>query len=641
MKVHTREIRDMLDSSWLKEHSLNLYHIARKQTFDAYHKEAAYVHELLQQEGFESQLLTFPADGKTVYQDKCSPIGWDATTMRLMVLSGVPGYENRVIADMEKEPLMAVKHSVSTPPEGMEAKVVTEGQMKAGEDVRGAFVLLDQDTRPCGAPVRMLLDLGAVGWISDYLENPHGTPDSVSWLNAGTEYNSWHIQADDRDFISFQISPRDGFALRAACQKGNGVKVHAVSDGYRHESTIHAVTALLPGEEEREVWIVSHLYEPLIDDNSNGVIGSIGILKVLRELIAQEKMHLKYSVRVVFAAEYYGFAAVADFFGGDLSKKTIGAINTDGTFGSKDKSIYKELDAYPAPDFKQGYAGNLVMRAVCDEFEEEFPEYKISWKPRITCGDDCALGDPTIGLPVLWVYYGDRGYHHNSYQSEAAFDIEAMTDQVALYAALVRGMAAMTNGEIAKLLPRAIQWCNETLMQAAGMPARPGTDKKARMEFLYQREKSRIKGLALWGDEKEIIRAADQIMLPSCKNCKCGEEAVADSSQAWFDYAGKFVFGRIGYGFPHDLMKRPREERQAMPGNILYSPLSDVLSRMDGEKTLKQVLTEVEWDTNTVFDEKTIRQYLYTCTMLAESGYLTMQVENPVTTAELVEAMRG
>lgn len=640
MENYIKEIRGMLDQEWLNKHTLNLYAIARKQTFEAYHQEASYVHELMKAEGFDSQLLSFPADGKTAYQDKCSPIGWDATTMKLTVVSGVPGYENKVISDMSVEPLMAVKHSVSTPPEGIVARVVTEAQMKAGEDVRGAFVLLDQDTRPYLGAMRMLLDLGAYGWISDFLENPHTTPDSVAWINAGTEHNGWHVQAEDRDFISFQITPRDGFALRAACQKGY-VKVHALSDAYRHESTIHAVTAVLPGEEKKEVWMVSHLYEPLIDDNSNGVVGSIAILKALRELVQQGKIHLKYSVRVVFAAEQYGFAAVADYFGGDLSGKTVGAINTDGLMGSTDKSVYRELDAFPAPEFKGGFPGNIFLRSICDGYTREFPEYTINMKQRRACGDDCFLGDSTIGLPVIWPYYGERGYHHNSYQSDAIFDGVAMADHLALFAGWVRAMAAATAKEVEELLPVAVKWAWENLKEAANQEVRPGTDRQARLKFLYERETSRIRALSLWGEEAVIEQAVKEIPLPDelgCSNATSEETALEETP--WFDYMDGFVFGRIGCGFPHDLMKRPHGDRPMMPGTILYDPISDVLSRMDGKKTMKTVLAETEWDRNCIFDEKTIRKYFYTCTMLAESGYLTMEVKNPLSSQDLTEALR-
>lgn len=643
----------MIDPSWLQEHTINLYRLARKQTFSAYHQEADYVYGLLQEEGFESQLLEFPADGKTTYQDKCSPIGWDVTTMRLTVLSGVQDYEGKAIADYETEPLSAVKHSVSTPAEGLVAKVVTEAQMKAGEDVRGAFVLLDQDTRPCQAAVRMLLDLGAYGWISDYLENPNETPDCVSWLNAGTEHNAWHVQADDRDFISFQITPRDGFALRAACQKRE-VKVHALSDGRRHESTIHAVTALLPGEDDREVWVVSHLYEPLIDDNSNGVIGSIQMLKALRELADQRKICLKYSVRLVFASEYYGTAAVAEYFGGDLSEKTIGAINTDGLLSSIDKSVYKELVAIPAPDFGKGHAGNILMRLVCDEFVKIFPEYHIKHEKRTTCGDDCFLGDPTIGLPVMWVYYGNRGYHHNSYQSEDKFDVKSLAEHVALCAELLRCMVAFGEEEVEAILPYAVALAKQAVTEALEVETRPGTDEAARKKFICEREISRIEGLALWGNADSIKGALRDVEFSPAEGGTCeaaqhpteqqptedpGKEEYRGENRTWFGYAERFVFGRIHRGFPHDLVKRPFAQRVEMPGSILYDTISDVLCRMDGKKNLQQLLTEVEWDQGIVFDEKTIRKYLYTCIMLAESGYLSIDVKDPVTVQDMADAL--
>ena len=47
MENYIKEIRGMLDQEWLDKHTLNLYAIARKQTFEAYHQEASYVHELM------------------------------------------------------------------------------------------------------------------------------------------------------------------------------------------------------------------------------------------------------------------------------------------------------------------------------------------------------------------------------------------------------------------------------------------------------------------------------------------------------------------------------------------------------------------------------------------------------------------
>ena len=228
-----RRFYDEFDSQWLKEHILNLYHLERNQTFPYYQKAAKYVYDLLCHENFDSELIHFPADGKTVYQDKCMPIGWDANQVCLEVISKIPGLKDPVIADFAREPLSVVKHSVSTPPGGITTRVVTENQMKSGDDVTGAFVLLNPSSRPIGQVITTLLDLGAIGWISDYHEaGLNQDIDAVYWCNAGTEYGNWHITAEDREYISFQISPKSGFYLRAACEKGM-VIVRAVSDAHR------------------------------------------------------------------------------------------------------------------------------------------------------------------------------------------------------------------------------------------------------------------------------------------------------------------------------------------------------------------------------------------------------------------------
>ena len=621
----------MFDKTWLREHILSLYRLERPQTFPAYQRAAAYTYDLLRAEGFSAELLNFPADGKTTWQDKRAPLGWDVSTMRLSLVTKVAGITDPVLADYSREPLSAVKHSVATPPEGITADLVTEAQMKAGEDVRGCFVLLNQATRPRGQVVRTLLDLGALGWVSDYLEDPHTTPDSVSWINAGTEHNSWHVQAGDRDFISFQITPRTGLALRAACESGP-VKVHALSDGRRYETELPVITGLLPGEDPREVWIVSHMYEPLIDDNANGVIGSIAILKALRQLRDAGELRLRYSVRVVFAAEMYGYAAYAEHLGGDLSGRVIGALNTDGITSSFDKSSQKLYAAKEAPDLP-GCVGNLVLRLVTDQELAHHPDFQVIPLDNYY-GDDCFLSDATLGCPTVWIEYMLRsGYHHNSWLDESKFDVDATVLHLAYSAAWVRAMAAMEPEEVAALLPDALRRSRETLEKAAKAPLRPGSDGKAKMEFLWQREAARLRQLSLWGDSAGIGEALKQLPVPECSG------AVADMPQAWFEYAGSFVFGRAQRGFPHDLVKLPRQQRKAMPGSILYNMVADPVARMDGKKTLRRLIEETEWDRGILIDDATVKSWLRLFLYLAEGGYFTCEAASPVTEEDILAAL--
>lgn len=644
MKDFIAAFEKRFDHKWLDTNVLNMYKLERKQTFPYWQKSAQYACDLLKAEGFEAELIDIPADGKTVYQDKCTPIGWDVTKQTLTVVSGVPALNGKVISDFEQEPLMAVKHSVATPPEGITARVVTEGQMKAGEDVRGAFVLLDQTTRPRGENMRMLLDLGALGWISDFLENPGRTPDDVAWINAGTENNSWHVQAEDRPYTSYQITPTSGVALRNACQAGP-VKVHAYSDGRRYETTLPVVTGLLRGEDPREVWMVGHLYEPLIDDNTNGVIGSIEILKVLRDMAAAGEIKLKYSVRVIFASEMYGFAAATEYFGGDLNGRVLGAINMDGITGSYDKSVHNEYRAIEAPDLP-GFAGNILLHEATDHFSLNHPEMIISREDH-GYGDDCAIGDSTIGVPVVWIFHGPKGLHHNSWQNENQYDPEKYYIHLGYCAAWVRAMAALTEDEVKEILPGAAARAQNVIDAAAADSVRVGTDCKARLEFIYERECAKLRALQLWAEIPEIDAAANSLTVPAPANTVVDVVPAVDrpdyaraQTKSWFDYADDFIFGRLTRGFPHDLMKKPFKARNQMPGTILYSTLADVLSRMDGKKTLKTIYSELEWDKNLILDEKTAKEYLMVCTMLSEWGYLSLEQKNVLSAADLTAALK-
>ncbi len=628
---YLKELASLFDKEWLSEHIINLYRIERKQTFKAYNDAADYVYKLLKAEGFDSELLNFPADGKTVYQDKCSPIGWDANKMTLTLEKSIPEIDSLVIADFEKDPLSVVKHSTSTPPEGIRARIVTEAQMKAGEDVQGALILLNQYNRGRKDHIKAILDLGAIGWVSDHLENPHTTPDSVSWSNAATETNSWHVQSGDRDFIAFNIPPRISLPLRNACENGD-VYVRIYSDAVRHESTIPAITALLPGESEKEIWVMSHMYEPLIDDNANGVIGSIAMLKALRTLSEQNKIKLKYSIRLVFAAEMYGVAAVAEHFGGDLSNRCIGGMNTDGLCSAKDKTACNYFEIKEAVD-APGFAGNIFLHAAADSFKKHYPNTGILYRDH-GFGDDRFLSDSTTGLPTIWIEYATEAYHHNSCLDESMFDLTLTIQHLSLHSEWLRYMAAADEEEIHALVPRAVARANEALLAAAKSPVRTGTDTSARMKFIYEREVARIKDLSLWSDSDEINAAANTISLPRPENT-----LVKPDSDIWFNYCENFVFSRITRGLPHDLVALPRDERRTMPGAILYNTVADIVSRIDGKKNLKTIISEVEWDRDIIFRDSDIQKYLHTFTMLVDSGYFGVKVSNPLTADLLAEAL--
>lgn len=632
MQNYIKTFEDIFNSEYFTEHTLNIYRLERKQTFPAYKAAAEYTYNLLRKEGFDAEYIEFPADGKTCYQDKCMPIGWNVDKMSLEITTKIPGIKNPVIADYEREPLHAVKHSVSTPPEGLDVKIITESQMKMGADVTGALVLLEHRTMPRCEAVRMLLDLGAIGWVSDYSENPNANPDGIYWANSATEYGVWHVTANEREFISFQISERNGTLLRQACSTGT-VKAHIFSDARRYETVYPAVSALLPGEDKREVWVVAHTCEPLVDDDANGVVASIQILKALRELADSGKIKLRYSVRVVFASELYGMSALCEYYGGDLSGRTIGAINMDGFTSSTDKSVHNELKSREGSDLP-GFAGNIILDRVDASFKENHPEYTVT-KQDHGMGDDTFFNDSTIGMPTVWILHNPYGYHHNSAQDESIMDADAARINFAYAAEWVRAMAAFTEDEVSDILPDAVTKANEILAAEAGKSVRPGTDANARMQYLLNRERSKIENLALLGNVDEIKLYAEKVKLP--ENIQSSPEKT--EKRPWFDYCESFVFSRAMRGFPHDMLCIPPEKRTMGFGGMLYNKFAEVFSKMDGKKTLRTAIEEAEWDKGILYTEAEIKRWLHYCIMFSEYGYLTMKAENPLTKEALSEAL--
>ncbi len=626
------EFLNDFDKDWIKEHLVNLYRLERKQNFPYYEKAARYAYNLMKDEGFEAELLEFPADGKTVYQDKTCPIGWDCTEGKLFVISGAGGYNGKNICDYEKEPLSVAKHSVALPEGGIDAYVVTESQMKAGTDVEGAFVLLNPTTRPAGAIIKMMLDLGAIGWISDFQEEGITTDiDGVYWCNANTESGSWVATLRDRDFTSYQVSPRVAFSLRRGCEGGD-VRVHATCNGRRYETKQYATTGLLRGEEDREVWVLSHLYEPLIDDNSNGVIGSIAILKTLKKMQDEGKIKLKYGIRLVFASEMYGMSAVAETYGGNLSKRCIGAVNTDGIAASTDKTIDKEMRVMEAPDMP-GFFGNILLHTVVDRFSELYSNYNYLDYDNFY-GDDNFLNDTSVGLPTIWLRHGRKGYHHHSTQCEATLDVDGFVEPLSAIGELIRSLAVTTEDEIRELLPTAVAKANKCLEDAAKVRVRGGTDLAARMDFIRERECTKIRGLKIYADIPEIEEACKQIVIPETENTE------AKVSHAWYDYASNFVFDRAERGFPHDLAKVPEDQRFTLPGGITYGDYADVLSRMNGKNTFQDVIREIEWDRNMLYSDDTVKSYLHVALRLADHGYLSMKAETVLTADDLTKALK-
>jgi len=614
MKSLISHFEKIYDKSWLKEHILSLYNIEKYQTSPSHIKAAQYVYTLLKNEGFDAELVEIPADGKTSYQDKTTPMGWDVSDMYLKLTEPVDGIEDCTLADYKINHCSAAKHSTSTPPGGIAANLVTEDDMLAGADVRGAFVLLNPEKRPQGELLSSILDKGAIGYASDYCENPGEAPDCTAWLNSGTETKSWNVQANERDFIGFLITPRVAQALRKALASKK-CTVFAYSDAHRYETVQPFVSAVLKGKSEKEIWVMAHMYEPLIDDNANGVIGSVAMLKAIRKMADERLIDLKYSVRVVFASEVYGFAAAAEYYGGDLSARCIAGINMDGLPASVEKGKHREWRAFEAPE-KTGDGVNIFLHQVIDSVKELHPEYSFSLLPS-SCGDDQALSDFTIGLPTVWFLRGAYNcFHHNSILTDKYLDMDVFVDTLCLSSAWVCSVASFGRDEISAMLPGAVSRANALLLNRSGSSVRLKDNGDKMMEYIYNREYSRILSLNRWSDGQDIRKNAEKLLLPE-HNC-----TYISGDTKWYDESSKYVYKRKTRGLPLDMTLIPESELQYYRGLFIYYPIAELIMRMDGRKNLREIIDEYDWTKNTQLSEEKIAEYINICKVLERYGYI-------------------
>lgn len=434
------EFLGLIDGGAIYDRTLKLAALEKHQTTPYHHLAADFVLAELKAAGIpNAERIDLVADGKTACQDKVMPLAWDASVGRLSLLSaaknkwvpvsmrGMKLEEDPVLADFGRHPFHLVKGSTATPPGGVVAKVLTEPQFLAGDDPRGAMIMLEPTTRAGRTNIKMMLDQGALGFITDYMVGRYGEPDALQWVNAATESGNWHVTAEDRPFIGFSVSPRTGDLIRQKAHT-TGLRVKVECDGRRYAGVEPMVTALIPGSSGKEVWLYAHLYEPLLNDDSGGVSAAIEVAKAL-----MRRGGLKHSVRLVFAMEYYGYAAYAALRGPSLKDEVIGGCNIDSIRSVKGEKML----LYPSPSPKP-YSGNTVLKKLCEEFGDELMLEMGS----PTFMDDLFIGDPSVGVPSVWMLGRGRGYWHNSRQCEPDFvDPDTMHKSAALAAVFITEVA--------------------------------------------------------------------------------------------------------------------------------------------------------------------------------------------------------
>ena len=86
INAHYEEILAALDSARMMKTTEELLKLEVGQTFSSYHASARRTFEILQEMGIpNAEKITYAANGRDSYQDKQTPIGWDATVGKVII----------------------------------------------------------------------------------------------------------------------------------------------------------------------------------------------------------------------------------------------------------------------------------------------------------------------------------------------------------------------------------------------------------------------------------------------------------------------------------------------------------------------------------------------------------------------------
>ena len=422
--------------------------------------------------------------------------------------------------------------------------------------------------------MKTALDLGAIGLISDYYAQACRVqaPEAIGWVNAGTEGANWHVIEGDRPFVCFSITAGAGDQLRQAAEVGE-VTALVECDGRRYQGSIPGVTALIPGRQKKEFWLMAHLYEPLSDDNSTGVVAAIEMVRCIKELIAKGDLpELEFSLRLVFGAEMYGFAAFAEHFGGNLSERTIGAVNLDSLMaGNPNQRLHVYAAAPGTPFF-----GNALLEIFLDQWKDKnaFPVAKFAesgWYD-----DDTLLTDRTVGLPTVWFIGREKMFWHNSALTMQLIDRRIFARICATIGTWIASVVTLNKASLAQIVRQAgayglshlaIEYRN--ILQK-GLSADEGSEQ---LLYRLQRDCERLEDFREVGSDPEIERQIELLQAATQGYLEqINEQApVTETQGKWFDYSATVLASRVERGFPHDQTRLPVPAQKSARWGDLWS----------------------------------------------------------------------
>lgn len=407
-------IRQAYSGEVAKRHVACLSQYHRIQASPGYREAAQYVQRQLTAAGICNELLSFPANHATRFWTMESFQEWACAKATLDVIED--GQRAERLCDFQAVPISVIQRSA--PVDGtFEVVVLEDGTEEAhyrGLEVAGKLVLTSGE-------VRRVVDLavrrrGAAGILFDGMSQTAPGRGPIDLPDA-RQYTSFWWGKDDPKCFGFVLSPRQGRALRSALPVK--VRAHVVSTFC--DGALEVATALIPGETDQEVVVVSHLChpQPSANDNASGAAATIEIAATLHELIGDGLLPPpKHGIRFLWMPEMTGTYAYLSTFEDRLPRMVAG-VNLDMVGQDQDR-CHSTFNIEQPPDAMASFAALLLARLwdalMRLEAQQAQPASSGAVRQEVIPfgggSDHYILSDPTVGVPTPMLnQWPDRFYH--------------------------------------------------------------------------------------------------------------------------------------------------------------------------------------------------------------------------------------